>query len=124
MGKFASFTRNTILGSIVILLAHLSYRLYELAIRLSIACDKITETNMLIRNLYDIVIQLAKRLGVKVSNGEFVNKGAILIRQNGTKWHPGKNVKLGNDFTIFALINGFVSFKKTHKTFISVTPKS
>ncbi|KPK32258.1 MAG: 50S ribosomal protein L27 [Chlamydiae bacterium SM23_39] len=66
----------------------------------------------------------SKRLGVKVSNGEFVNKGAILIRQNGTKWHPGKNVKLGNDFTIFALINGFVSFKKTNKTFISVTPKS
>jgi len=66
MGKFASFIRNTLLGSITLLLAHLSYNLYELAIKLSIACDKITETNTLIKSLYDIMIQLAKKMGVKI----------------------------------------------------------
>lgn len=66
MGKFASFTRNVILGSIALFLAHLSYRLYELAIRLSVACDKIAETNTLIKDLYNIMLQLAKRMGVKI----------------------------------------------------------
>ena len=66
MGKLASFIRNTLLASIVLILGHLSYRLYELATRLSVACDKITETNTLIKNLYDLMLQLAKRLGVKI----------------------------------------------------------
>ena len=66
MGKFASFTRNIILGSITFFLAHLSYRLYELTIKLSIACDKVTETNTLIKSLYEIMIQLARKMGVKI----------------------------------------------------------
>lgn len=65
----------------------------------------------------------SKRLGVKRSNGEFVKKGSILIRQRGTKWHPGKNVSLGRDHTIFSLIDGVVYFKKSKKTFVSVLPK-
>lgn len=65
----------------------------------------------------------SQRLGVKASDGEFVTAGSILIRQNGTKWHPLKNVKMGKDYTIFSLIDGIVTFKKTKKTFVSVLPQ-
>ena len=66
---------------------------------------------------------ISKRLGVKAANGQFVTAGSILIRQNGTKWHPSKNVRLGKDYTIFSLIDGFVHFRKSKKTFVSVLPK-
>jgi len=52
-----------------------------------------------------------KFLGVKKYAGEFVRAGNILIRQRGTKIHPGKNVGLGNDYTIFSLIDGYVKFE-------------
>ena len=67
-----------------------------------------------------------KRLGVKKFGGEQVIPGNIIIRQCGTKWHPGDNVGLGRDFTIFALTEGKVSFRKGYKgrTFVSVYPAS
>jgi large subunit ribosomal protein L27 len=52
----------------------------------------------------------AKRLGIKKFGGEQVIAGNILVRQNGTKWRPGRNVGLGRDYTIFSLIDGQVSF--------------
>lgn len=62
----------------------------------------------------------SKRLGVKVGSGEVVSAGSILVRQRGTKWHPGKNVARGTDDTLFALVDGMVSFRKAHKTFVSI----
>lgn len=62
----------------------------------------------------------AQRLGVKVGSGELVKAGSILIRQRGTKWHPGKNVGRGTDDTLFALTTGVVSFRKTNRTVVSV----
>lgn len=53
-----------------------------------------------------------KRLGVKKFGGETVRAGNIIIRQRGTTFHPGKNVGLGKDYTIFALKDGFVKFEK------------
>lgn len=53
----------------------------------------------------------AKRLGVKRFGGEIVTTGCIIVRQRGTKWHPGTNVGMGRDFTLFALIDGEVVFK-------------
>ncbi len=64
----------------------------------------------------------AQRLGVKVGDGQFVTAGSILVRQRGTKWHPSANVKRGNDDTLFALVDGKVSFRSTKKTFVSVQP--
>lgn len=64
----------------------------------------------------------AQRLGVKRADGQFVRAGNILIRQRGTKWHPDKNVARAKDDTLFALVDGKVSFKKTTKTFVSVIP--
>jgi large subunit ribosomal protein L27 len=52
-----------------------------------------------------------KMLGVKKAGGQRVKSGQILVRQRGTKFHPGKNVGLGRDFTIFALIDGVVKFE-------------
>ena len=64
-----------------------------------------------------------KRLGVKRFTGEVVIPGNIIVRQRGTKFHPGKNVRIGKDHTLFAIINGKVNFKKTRKrTFVSVLP--
>ncbi|MFA5830062.1 MAG: 50S ribosomal protein L27 [Candidatus Gracilibacteria bacterium] len=54
----------------------------------------------------------AKRLGVKIFGGQVVRAGNIIIRQRGTKWHPGKNVGMGKDHTIFALIPGKVQFQE------------
>ena len=53
-----------------------------------------------------------RRLGVKKFGGEVVVPGNIIIRQRGTKYHPGKNVSIGKDHTIFAIKEGVVSFKK------------
>ncbi|MBD3280727.1 50S ribosomal protein L27 [Candidatus Dojkabacteria bacterium] len=53
-----------------------------------------------------------KRLGIKRYAGENVNAGTIIVRQKGTRFHPGLNVKMGRDFTIFASSNGIVSFRK------------
>ena len=53
----------------------------------------------------------SKRLGVKRYDGQVVRPGTIILRQRGTRFHPGKNVGLGRDFTIFALIDGKVKFE-------------
>jgi len=53
-----------------------------------------------------------KMLGTKRYGGEFVRTGSIIIRQRGTKHHPGRNVGLGRDFTLFALIDGKVKFER------------
>ena len=64
-----------------------------------------------------------RRLGVKKFGGEIVVSGNIIVRQRGTKFHPGTNVGLGKDHTLFATKDGKVNFKKTRKrTFVSVTP--
>ena len=65
----------------------------------------------------------SKRLGVKIYGGQPALAGNIIIRQRGTVYHPGKNVGLGKDFTIFALTDGLVEFKKTKgdKTVVSVS---
>ena len=52
----------------------------------------------------------SKRLGVKISDGQFAKAGAIIIRQRGTKYHPGTNVKKGKDDTLFAAVSGIVKF--------------
>ena len=57
----------------------------------------------------------AKRLGVKRSDGQFVLAGNILVRQRGTKFHPGNNVGSGKDDTLFALIDGTVKFERVGK---------
>lgn len=62
----------------------------------------------------------SKRLGVKVCAGQVVRAGNILVRQRGTRWHAGKNVGIGDDFTLFALAEGTVSFRKTNRTVVSV----
>lgn len=60
----------------------------------------------------------SKRLGVKLFGGQFAKAGAIIVRQRGTKYHPGNNVKRGNDDTIFATTSGLVQFlKKKVKNF-------
>ena len=65
----------------------------------------------------------SKRLGVKIYGGQPALAGNIILRQRGTVYHPGKNVGLGRDFTIFALTDGLVEFKKTKgdKTIVSVS---
>lgn len=57
----------------------------------------------------------AKRLGVKVGNGQFVTAGSIIMRQRGTKIHPGNNVGIGSDDTLFARIDGAVQFERKDK---------
>ena len=63
-----------------------------------------------------------RRLGVKKFGGEHVIPGNIIIRQRGTKWHPGENVGIGKDHTIFSLTEGKVSFYKStgDRTYVSV----
>jgi len=65
-----------------------------------------------------------RRLGVKKYGGEAVAPGNIIVRQRGTKWHPGANVGMGKDHTIFAVIDGRVSFSRrgASRTFVSVDP--
>lgn len=64
----------------------------------------------------------AKRLGVKIFGGQPAIAGNILIRQRGTQYHPGKNVGVGKDFTLFALTDGLVEFKKgrNERTTVSI----
>ena len=68
----------------------------------------------------------SKRLGVKIFGGQKVVAGNIIVRQRGTKHHPGKNVGMGKDHTLFALTNGSVAFKKgkNNKSFVSVTAEA
>ena len=66
----------------------------------------------------------SQRLGIKATMGQFVTAGSILVRQCGTKWHPAKNVGMGRDYTIFALTDGIVSFRKADKTYVSVVPQT
>jgi large subunit ribosomal protein L27 len=66
----------------------------------------------------------SKRLGVKIFGGQPATAGNIILRQRGTVYHPGKNVGVGRDFTLFALTDGTVVFRKTRedKTLVSVLP--
>ena len=66
----------------------------------------------------------AKRLGVKAFGGQHVTAGSIILRQRGTKWHPGNNVKRAGDDSLFALVDGFVKFERKDKkrTRVSVYP--
>ena len=64
----------------------------------------------------------SQRLGVKASGGQFVTAGSIIVRQRGTKWKKTKNVGRGRDDTIYALIDGIVSYRKTNRTYVSVQP--
>lgn len=66
----------------------------------------------------------SKRLGVKIYGGQAAVAGNIIVRQRGTKHHPGENVGMGKDHTLFALTNGVVSFKKGRKdrSYVSVEP--
>lgn len=66
----------------------------------------------------------SKRLGVKIFGGQPATNGSIIIRQRGTVYHPGANVGVGKDFTIYALADGLVEFKKgkDNKTKVSVAP--
>lgn len=57
----------------------------------------------------------SKRLGLKRADGQFVKAGNILVRQRGTKFHPGNNVGLGKDDTLFALVDGVVRFERKGK---------
>lgn len=66
----------------------------------------------------------AQRLGIKAAGGEFVTAGSILVRQRGTKWHPAKNVGIGRDDSLFALVDGVVSYRKAARTSVSVLPVS
>jgi large subunit ribosomal protein L27 len=67
-----------------------------------------------------------RRLGVKKYGGESVIAGNIIVRQRGTKFHPGENVGLGRDHTLFALTDGAVKFTRraNDRTFVSVVPPS
>jgi large subunit ribosomal protein L27 len=64
----------------------------------------------------------SKRLGVKIFGGQPVISGNIILRQRGTVYHPGKNVGVGKDFTLFALTDGVVEFRKgkNNRTLVSV----
>jgi large subunit ribosomal protein L27 len=67
-----------------------------------------------------------RRLGVKKFGGEAVTRGNIIVRQRGTKWHPGPNVGLGTDHTLYALVDGKVAFhsKGDGRAYVSVQPLS
>ena len=69
----------------------------------------------------------AKRLGVKAYGGEFVNAGAIIVRQRGTHFHPGENVGLGKDHTLYAKATGYVKFSvggKLNRKSVKIIPES
>jgi large subunit ribosomal protein L27 len=63
----------------------------------------------------------SKRLGIKAYGGEVVTAGSILVRQRGTKFHPGSNVGLGGDDTIFAKIDGQVKFERKNKNRLRIS---
>lgn len=65
----------------------------------------------------------SKRLGVKIFGGQRAIAGNIIVRQRGTKHHPGKNVGMGKDHTLFALVDGIVRFKRIKdRSYVSVEP--
>jgi large subunit ribosomal protein L27 len=66
----------------------------------------------------------SKRLGIKIFGGQSAKAGAIIVRQRGTKHHPGLNVGIGKDHTLFALVDGTVTFKKgrENRSFVVVEP--
>ena len=66
----------------------------------------------------------SKRLGLKIFGGQFAKAGNIIVRQRGTVHNPGQNVGMGKDHTLFALVDGIVTFKKTYKdrSYVSVIP--
>ena len=64
-----------------------------------------------------------KMLGVKVFGGEIVSAGSIIVRQRGSKFHPGKNVGCGRDFTLFALVDGLVQFSESRKL-VNIVPQA
>jgi large subunit ribosomal protein L27 len=66
----------------------------------------------------------SKRLGVKIFGGQTAISGNIIVRQRGTKHHPGENVGIGKDHTLFALVDGTVEFRKRRddRSFVSVVP--
>ncbi len=66
----------------------------------------------------------SKRLGVKIYGGQFAKAGNIIVRQRGTVHHPGENMGLGKDHTLFALVDGLVEFRKRkdNKSYVSVRP--
>ena len=68
----------------------------------------------------------SKRLGVKAFGGESVIAGNIIVRQRGTTHHPGENVGIGKDHTLFALVDGVVVFrrKKNERSYVSVMPQT
>ena len=76
----------------------------------------------------------SKRLGVKLTEGARTNEGSIIIRQRGTKFHPGKNVRRGKDDTLYSVIKGFVHFTRLKRlafdcvyklrTFVNVLPQN
>lgn len=68
----------------------------------------------------------SKRLGVKIFGGQAAVAGNIIIRQRGTQHHPGENVGIGKDHTLFALVDGTVEFRKRkdNRSFVSVVPAS
>ena len=68
----------------------------------------------------------SKRLGAKRADGQFVNSGCILVRQRGTRIHPGQNVGIGGDDTLFALTNGIVKFERKgrDKKQVSIIPEA
>ena len=66
----------------------------------------------------------SKRLGIKTFGGESVTAGTIIVRQRGTKLHPGKNVGVGRDWTLFALKDGNVKFDKAHRRVSVVTAEA
>jgi len=68
----------------------------------------------------------SKRLGVKIFGGQVCIAGNIIVRQRGTRHHPGENVGIGKDHTLFALTDGVVTFrkKKDNRSYVSVEPKA
>ena len=68
----------------------------------------------------------SKRLGIKLFGGQVAKAGNILVRQRGTVHYPGENVGMGKDHTLFALVDGVVTFKKKRddKSYVSVTPEA
>ena len=63
-----------------------------------------------------------KYRGIKLYAGETVRAGGIIVRQCGTKLKPGKNVGLGRDYTIYALCDGVIQYRKTNRTYVNVVP--
>ena len=66
----------------------------------------------------------SKRLGVKIFGGQFAKAGNIIVRQRGTVHNPGENMGIGSDHTLYALVDGIVTFRKkrNNKSYVSITP--